>query len=118
MAKGTSPPARRASLTRMLGGVPMSVVRPPNRDAYASGIKSLDEVVIAGLRGDRGVLIGGHGSDGVQERTITVSSRHQLLKAPELVALMTPALDSLDLKQGHRWEIGGEIGRASCRERV
>jgi multidrug efflux pump len=44
-----------------------------------------------------------------QERTITISARHQVLKAPELVALMMPTLEALDLSPGYRWEIGGEI---------
>ncbi len=44
-----------------------------------------------------------------QERTVTISTRHQFLKAPQLVALMGPALDGLALEPGHRWEIGGEI---------
>ncbi len=48
-----------------------------------------------------------------QERTITVSTRHQVLKAPQLVAFMTPTLKALDLKPGTRWEIGGEIEDAA-----
>ena len=48
-----------------------------------------------------------------QERTITISTRHQVLKAPQLVALMTPKLEALDLKPGTRWEIGGEIEDAA-----
>ena len=44
-----------------------------------------------------------------QERTVTVEARHQTLKAPQLVAAMTPALEALELKPGHRWEIGGEV---------
>jgi multidrug efflux pump subunit AcrB len=48
-----------------------------------------------------------------QERTVTIALRHQVLKAPELVALVTPALDDLGLKPGHRWEIGGEIEDAA-----
>jgi len=48
-----------------------------------------------------------------QERTITVSSRHQFLKAPQLVALMADTLDGLELKRGYRWEIGGEIEDAT-----
>ena len=37
-----NPSSRKASLTRMLGGVPIWVVRPPNREPYASGIRSLE----------------------------------------------------------------------------
>jgi multidrug efflux pump subunit AcrB len=48
-----------------------------------------------------------------QERTITVSARHQYLKAPQLVARLTDTLDGLDLKPGYRWEIGGEIEDAT-----
>ena len=48
-----------------------------------------------------------------QERTITVSARHQFLKAPQLVARMKDTLDGLDLKPGYRWEIGGEIEDAT-----
>ena len=44
-----------------------------------------------------------------QERTVSVEARHQVLKAPQLLAAMRPALDELGLKAGHRWEIGGEI---------
>ena len=44
-----------------------------------------------------------------QERQVMVEARHQYLKAPELVALMQPVIDSLDLPPGHRVEIGGEI---------
>jgi multidrug efflux pump subunit AcrB len=44
-----------------------------------------------------------------QERRLTVEARHQYLKAPELVALMQPVIDQLDLAPGHRIEIGGEI---------
>jgi multidrug efflux pump subunit AcrB len=48
-----------------------------------------------------------------QERTVTISTRHQTMKAPQLVALMAPTLESLDLKPGYRWEIGGEIEDAN-----
>jgi len=48
-----------------------------------------------------------------QERTVTISTRHQALKAPELVARMAPTLEALDLKPGYRWEIGGEIEDAN-----
>ncbi len=48
-----------------------------------------------------------------QERTVTVEARHQTLKAPQLVAAITPVLEGLDLKPGHRWEIGGELEDAA-----
>ena len=55
-----------------------------------------------------------------QERTITISARHQYLKAPQLVAEFAEPrgeepsfLDSLNLKPGYRWEIGGEIEDAN-----
>ena len=44
-----------------------------------------------------------------QERTVTVEARHQHLKAPELLAALTPAIEGLGLAPGHRWEVGGEI---------
>ena len=44
-----------------------------------------------------------------QERTVTIETKHQYLKAPQYVAAMLPALEALDLKPGYRWEIGGEI---------
>ncbi len=44
-----------------------------------------------------------------QERTITIETKHQYLKAPQYVAAMIPALEALELKLGYRWEIGGEI---------
>jgi multidrug efflux pump subunit AcrB len=44
-----------------------------------------------------------------QERTVTIETKHQFLKAPQYVAALMPALEALDLKPGYRWEIGGEI---------
>lgn len=44
-----------------------------------------------------------------QERQLTIEARHQYLKAPELVAMMQPVIDRLDLPPGHRLAIGGEI---------
>ena len=44
-----------------------------------------------------------------QERTVTIETRHQFLKAPQYFAALLPALEALELKPGHRWEIGGEI---------
>jgi multidrug efflux pump subunit AcrB len=48
-----------------------------------------------------------------QERTVTISTRHQFLKAPQLVDAVMPALEALDLKPGYRWEIGGELEDAA-----
>ena len=44
-----------------------------------------------------------------QERTVTVSAKHQVLKAPELADAMRPVLSELDLPPGYRVEIGGEL---------
>ena len=47
-----------------------------------------------------------------QERCLTVSFKHETLKAPELLKTATPVLNNLDLGPGYRWEIGGEIERS------
>ena len=44
-----------------------------------------------------------------QERTITVSAKHQTLKAGELFNALLPTLESLDLPLEYHWEIGGEL---------
>ena len=44
-----------------------------------------------------------------QERTLTVSAKHQYLKANQLIAELQPALASLELPAGYRWEMGGEV---------
>ena len=44
-----------------------------------------------------------------QERTITVSAKHQFLKASQLVDELRPSIDTLDLPPGYRWEMGGEL---------
>jgi multidrug efflux pump subunit AcrB len=44
-----------------------------------------------------------------QERTVTVEAKHETLKAEELLAAITPLIDNLDLREGYRWEVGGEI---------
>ncbi len=46
------------------------------------------------------------------ERTVTVSAKHLHLQAGQLVEAMQPALDSLDLPPGYRWELGGELENA------
>ena len=47
------------------------------------------------------------------ERTVTVSAKHLHLQAGLLVEAMTPALETLDLPLGYRWEIGGELEDAA-----
>ncbi len=44
-----------------------------------------------------------------QQKTATVSGKHQFMKAPEVVAAMQPAIEALDLPPGYRVELGGEI---------
>ncbi len=44
-----------------------------------------------------------------QERTITVSARHQILPAGEMLQRLQPTLDGLEFPPGHSWEIGGEL---------
>ncbi len=47
-----------------------------------------------------------------QERTITISAKHQFLKAGQLVERLKPTIDSLDLPPGFWWEMGGELENA------
>ncbi len=44
-----------------------------------------------------------------QQRTLTVEARNPDLPAPDLLDAIRPALDTLQLPAGHRWEVGGEI---------
>ncbi|GAB5471831.1 MAG: efflux RND transporter permease subunit VmeI [Rhodospirillales bacterium] len=44
-----------------------------------------------------------------QQKTVTVSTVNRILKAPEVVAALQPAIEALDLPAGYRVEIGGEI---------
>ena len=44
-----------------------------------------------------------------QERTITVSAKHQIMPAGELLTRLMPVLDKMDFPPGHYWEIGGEL---------
>ncbi len=46
------------------------------------------------------------------ERTVTVSATNPHLSANELVGAVVPALESLDLPPGYRWEMGGELENA------
>ena len=49
------------------------------------------------------------------ERTVTVSATNPQLSANELVGAVMPALESLDLPPGYRWEMGGELENARSR---
>ncbi|MEE9610931.1 MAG: efflux RND transporter permease subunit, partial [Desulfatiglandales bacterium] len=44
-----------------------------------------------------------------QERTLTAEFVHETLKAPELLATIKPFIRDLELKEGYRWEVGGEL---------
>jgi multidrug efflux pump subunit AcrB len=44
-----------------------------------------------------------------QERTITVSAKHQVLKAGDLFEALQPAMETLDLPPGYSWAMGGEL---------
>ncbi len=46
------------------------------------------------------------------ERTVTVSATNPHLSANELVGAVVPALESLNLPPGYRWEMGGELENA------
>ncbi len=48
-----------------------------------------------------------------QERTITVSAKHQVLPAGELFARLSPTLNEMEFPPGHMWEIGGELEKAA-----
>jgi len=48
-----------------------------------------------------------------QQKTVTVSTKHQTLKAPQLVEAMQPAIAALELPPGYTVEIGGEIENAA-----
>jgi len=44
-----------------------------------------------------------------QERTVTVSAKHQTLPAGEMFARLQPTLAEMDFPPGHYWELGGEL---------
>lgn len=44
-----------------------------------------------------------------QERTMTVSAKHQTLPAGEMFTRLLPLLNEMDFPPGHYWEIGGEL---------
>jgi multidrug efflux pump subunit AcrB len=44
-----------------------------------------------------------------QERTITVSAKHQVLKTGDLFEALQPTMETLDLPPGYAWAMGGEL---------
>jgi multidrug efflux pump subunit AcrB len=48
-----------------------------------------------------------------QERCLTVEVKHEILKAPELMESTKPLIDQLELRDGVRWEVGGELETAA-----
>ena len=44
-----------------------------------------------------------------QERTLTTELVHETLKAPQLLSAIEPLMQDLQLKEGYRWEVGGEL---------
>jgi multidrug efflux pump subunit AcrB len=44
-----------------------------------------------------------------QERCLTVEAKHEILKAPELLAAAMPFIEDLQLKEDYWWEVGGEL---------
>ena len=44
-----------------------------------------------------------------QSRVLTVELKHETLKAAELLEAIRPEIDALELGEGYRWEVGGEI---------
>ncbi|MEO1956362.1 MAG: efflux RND transporter permease subunit [Methylophilaceae bacterium] len=45
-----------------------------------------------------------------QARTISVSTKSSEMTAIEVLAAVTPILESMDYPEFHRWELGGELG--------
>ncbi len=52
-----------------------------------------------------------------QERTLTVSAKHETLGGQALLDRLRPAIDALDLPPGHRIEIGGEAEKQAEAQR-
>jgi multidrug efflux pump subunit AcrB len=53
------------------------------------------------------------------ERTVTVSAKHVHLTAGQLFERLQPAMQTLDLPPGFRWEMGGELeSSATAQERL
>jgi multidrug efflux pump subunit AcrB len=48
-----------------------------------------------------------------QERTLTVELKHEILRAPELLAAVNPLIEQLQLGPDYRWEVGGEIEQSA-----
>ncbi len=48
-----------------------------------------------------------------QERCLTVEVKHEILRAPELLAATEPLIEALGLDPGYRWEVGGEIEQSA-----
>jgi multidrug efflux pump subunit AcrB len=47
------------------------------------------------------------------ERTVSISAKHQFLKAGQIYEALKPAIDTLDLPPGYKWEMGGELEQSS-----
>ena len=52
-----------------------------------------------------------------QERTITVSAKHPVLKASEVFEALVPTLDGMTFPKNHYWEVGGELENAAKAQR-
>lgn len=52
-----------------------------------------------------------------QERTITISAKHQFLKAGQIFDALQPAMQTLNLPPGYHWEMGGELENAAKGQR-
>ena len=48
-----------------------------------------------------------------QERTVTISAKHPVLKADQIYATLMPAIDSLDLPPGYNFALGGELEQSA-----
>jgi multidrug efflux pump subunit AcrB len=48
-----------------------------------------------------------------QQRTVTISAKHPTLKADQIYSALKPAIESLDLPPGHKWELGGELEQSA-----
>jgi multidrug efflux pump subunit AcrB len=44
-----------------------------------------------------------------QERCVTIEAKHEILKAPELLAATKPFIEKLELNDESWWEVGGEL---------
>ena len=52
-----------------------------------------------------------------QERTITVSAKHPVLKASEIFDALKPTLGEMTFPKNHYWEVGGELENAAKAQR-